>query len=303
MKRTAIIILAAAVICAVLLGGCKQAMVDSVDSTQQDEIMAMVFDAVENGDTEVLAQYMSQDYISGDDIQQMADSGSAYIEGTVTDYKKTGWYINKSLDNGVQTTTLDLSYNVMTDYDSYVVSTRFIQGANRWELIGFNVIRMKDFKANGAIFSFENFDVVQLLMLLLSAASLALMIIAIVACAKSKVRKKALWIVMIVLLHTGVSLAFSPAGFRFNFWILNVTLSSLQKYIDGTRVYNVLVPLGAILFLSLRRKLEWRAERHRMMEQYRQDYVPPYTPSEEPPEEVMPAASETMPPEPPEKPE
>ena len=40
-------------------------------------------------------------------------------------------------------------------------------------------------------------------------------------------------------------------------------------------------------FLNLKRKLEWRAERRRMMQQYRKDYVPPYAPSEDPPEEVM----------------
>ena len=63
----------------------------------------------------------------------------------------------------------------------------------------------------------------------------------------------------------------------------------------------MLVPLGAILFLSLKKKLEWRAERRRMMQQYRQDYVPPYTPSEELPEEVMRDMAQTPDPEPPEK--
>ena len=44
--------------------------------------------------------------------------------------------------------------------------------------------------------------------------------------------------------------------------------------------------------VNLKKKLEWRAERRRMMQQYRQDYVPPYAPSEDPPEEVMAAMAE-----------
>ena len=49
-------------------------------------------------------------------------------------------------------------------------------------------------------------------------------------------------------------------------------------------------------FLNLKRKLEWRAERRRMMQQYRQDYVPPYAPSEDPPEEVMGGFANEQPP-------
>jgi hypothetical protein len=256
--------------------------------------MVAVFDASENEDYETLAQVVDSDVISEQGIEQMITGVSEYIEGTVTDYQKTGWYINKSLNNGVQTTTQDLSYNVATDYDNYVVSMRLLQtGENDWKVIGFNVIRAEQLKGNGAVINFEDFDVVQLLMLVLSAAELALMIIAIVVCAKSKVRRKALWIVLIVLLHTGVSLTLSPSGFHFNLWILNVSLSSLQKFIDGTRVFNVLVPLGAILFLCLKKKLEWRAEHHRMMQQYRQDSVLPTTPSEDPSEEVMPMNPQT----------
>lgn len=41
------------------------------------------------------------------------------------------------------------------------------------------------------------------------------------------------------------------------------------------------------LFRDIKNKLKWRSERKRMMKQYRQDYVPPYTMSEELPEEVM----------------
>jgi hypothetical protein len=110
------------------------------------------------------------------------------------------------------------------------------------------------------------------------------MIIAIVICAKSRVRKKGLWIPLIVLLHTGFSLTLSPQGVYFNLWILQLNLTSLQKFIDGTQVYSLLVPLGAILFLCLKKRLEWEAEQHRNMQLYRQNYVPPYTPGEDPPE-------------------
>lgn len=41
------------------------------------------------------------------------------------------------------------------------------------------------------------------------------------------------------------------------------------------------------MFHTIKRKLKWRSERRRMMKQYRQDYVPPYTMSEDLPEEVM----------------
>ncbi len=301
MRKT-IAILAGIILCAALLVGCTQAVVNSIDTQQQDEIMTEVFNALENADVETLAQYTSRYYMSEDDIIQMAESGSAYIEGTVSDFKKTDWYLNRSLNNGVESTTLDLAYDVVTGYDSYVVSMRLLQtGADSWEVAGLNVIRAEELKGNGAIINFESFDVLQLLMLLVSVGELALIIVAIVACVKSRVRSKALWIVMILLLHTGVSLTLSSAGFDFNIWLLNLNLTSLQKFIDGTRIYNVLVPLGAILFLSLKKKLEWRAERRRMMQQYRQDYVPPYTPSEEPPEEVMRDMAQTPDPEPPDK--
>lgn len=300
-KHKISILAAGLVVCAALLGGCAQALVDSLDTTQQDAVMTAVFDAVENGDADTLAQHMSSEYISDDVIRQMIDTGSGYIEGTVKEYKKTGWYINKSTNSGGQTTTLDLSYDVATDYEDYVVSMRLLQtGADSWEVVGFNVIRAAEFKVNGAIINFDDIDMVQVAMLLVSAAELALMIVAIVVCARSKVRRKALWIVLIVLLHTGLSLKLSPAGFNFNIWLVNVSLTSLQKFIDGTRIYNILVPLGAILFLSLKKRLERSAAHHTMMQQYRQDYVPPYAPSEDPPEEVMGTTVQPAP-EPPEK--
>lgn len=80
---------------------------------------------------------------------------------------------------------------------------------------------------------------------------------AFVDCCRRKIRKKPLWLLLVALgaVLINVTISGSAINFRYNVGI-HLTVSTLLRYGDGSYQLRLLIPLGAILYLSLRRQLE-----------------------------------------------
>jgi hypothetical protein len=249
MKRKAAIFVSILIAVIIANTGCK-----ALDTTAQDNLVLEVFNGIENENYDAIDGYFF-DEIKTQDYYDALAAISDYIEGTAVSSKKTGFYYQSTTRNGVQTNTLDLSYNIETSVERYVVSANLVETSEGvWEIYGFNVTRAEELKGNGAIINFDDIDVVQLMLLIYSAACIALIITSIVLCAKAKIRLKALWII-IILCQAGLTLTRTAYSVSYSWQFIIVTISNLRKFINGDTILTVLVPLGAILFLCLRKNL------------------------------------------------
>jgi hypothetical protein len=262
MKKSVAAIIAV-FLCVFILSGC----VESVKTPEQDKLMEDIFNSIENEDYDTAKELMSG-LISESDLDNALPQIAGYVKGTIKEYKKIGYYYHVSLNNDEKINTQTFTYNVKTDYDNYIIEMVLLQkGESDWSVYGYNVTKASESTAvSGSVIDFSNFDFFQLLLLLFSAGCLALIIVAIVKCAKSPIRRKALWIVLIILLQVGFSIAQSPSRFDIS-TMLFLGMSSLYKYTNGGYALSVIIPLGAVLFLCLKKRLINSAEAYRLRQE------------------------------------
>ena len=93
-------------------------------------------------------------------------------------------------------------------------------------------------------------------LLLLNVLSLGFVAFAIVDCSRLKIKRKALWILLLVFGFVTLGATVSGSMFRihFNFsWLTNY--SALIRYGSGTAVIRLMLPIGAIVYFCTRRSL------------------------------------------------
>lgn len=253
MKKT-ILLMTILVLCICILSGCTENILNSIETKQEDSQMVQLFNSFEDCDYSLVKEIMP--VVSSIEQEESFIIISDYIDGHVDDYKKIGYHYKTFIDNGIKTGYTQIVYKVDTEDMIYVVTLVLQQHEDSDAAIsGFNVITFKEYQSNGAVLNFDNFDIVQLLLLVFSAACFGLVVYALVVCIKSKIRSKALWIIIILLLYTGGSITYMPPSFSFKVLFIAFDISSLRKYLDGSSILTIIVPIGAILFLCLKKRL------------------------------------------------
>ena len=98
-------------------------------------------------------------------------------------------------------------------------------------------------------------NVIQIVLLLISALELAFVIWMTVDCAKRKIRKKALWIVIILLANVVFKLALTAGNISFNVAFL-FGISSFSVPSAGGFAISISIPIGAIIWLIMRDRIK-----------------------------------------------
>ena len=97
---------------------------------------------------------------------------------------------------------------------------------------------------------------------LILLAELVFLIIVVVDCAKHKIKRKALWLVIIVLGCVTFIIMGEDGGLFARLNLLEVLGKYLYTYSDNSFEMGISVPVGAIVYLIMRKKLfrEWKKE-------------------------------------------
>ena len=81
-------------------------------------------------------------------------------------------------------------------------------------------------------------------------------VFALVDCSRQKIKKKALWILLLLLGFISLGATISSTSFRLNFnvgWI--TAYSALIRYGSGTVMLRLMLPVGTIIYFAMRRSL------------------------------------------------
>lgn len=178
-----------------------------------------------------------------------------YLNGATT-YELELYHMSARVDNGVH--LREEKYFVKTDGGNFYVSiqtTSEVQG-----IAGFNIVKEEESgiasSSTGTIFSMSGASLVQWALLMFALLETVFVIFSVVDCARQRIAKKALWILLILFASGTFMLTLSSSGlnFRFNLGFL-FSHTALIVYNNGTRVLRLFVPIGAIIYWCLRKKL------------------------------------------------
>jgi len=212
-------------------------MLDALLANDNAAAYAMVSDACTQTEFEIVYANMRQ-LLSG-----------------VKSYELTRVSFNSKITNGHKTT--QAAYSMQTDEGKTFLITA-LEDDNYRVLAGFSIAPEENTALvyTGELGHMEGADATQWGILAFSALVLLFVILVLIDCCRQKIKKKVLWILAIVLGMFVVTFATSGTSFRVNFNIgAFFTYSALLRYGDGSTILRLLFPVGAIVYLCLRRKL------------------------------------------------
>ena len=183
-----------------------------------------------------------KDIASDEAFEEFFDTASRAFDGTKSyELKQVGWHTR--FKNGVS--TYSVTFEMETDTEErYLIETHFLESDH--SLYYFNISPSSFVKTEVLI-------LLQIVFVVISLASCAFCIWMIVDCAKRKIGKKPLWIIIILL---SISLTFifgHEAGSKFAvsliFPMSTITTDGLSAAVKLT------IPVGAIIYCILRKQL------------------------------------------------
>lgn len=83
-----------------------------------------------------------------------------------------------------------------------------------------------------------------------------MIIVSVVLSAKAEIRNKVLWILISLLGTGGLIFTHTPNSFHIQFSaVVTLPLSYCTKYPDGSMMLQIMLPVGAVVFMLLRKQL------------------------------------------------
>ncbi len=116
MKKIYMVVVLAAV-GTFLLTGCG--LMEA--ASEYDELIEDVLYSINDGDYTKYQEDFIDDVASSEEFLPAMEQIDAYIEGDITEFKKTGFYTNTNVQNGKTSIATDLTYSVTTTEGEYVL--------------------------------------------------------------------------------------------------------------------------------------------------------------------------------------
>ena len=189
--------------------------------------------------------------------QESFDSGFAEIIDYLGDFstyeigKATGY--DYRLENGVSYEKV--TFLVDTDQKDFYIA---VLKVNQSEKIGgFNVALAEDLSPSytGTVTTMSGATAAQWGVLIGGLALLGFAVWMLVDCARRKIRKKVLWLLLIIFGFVSLSVSLgSMMNFSFNIGFF-LSTSTLRIYSNDATTLSLVIPVGAIVYFFLRKKL------------------------------------------------
>lgn len=243
-------------IACLLLSGCQAAMDSILDyvaekasETGADALTRQFLDGLVTGDMALTHAAMT-DEVTAEMMADAFDPLRSLLPENAEDYTLTPRHWSMQTDNGV--TAHSFQFLMVTAGRYYIVETQQITGKTGLYHVNMQEIdpAMLDQPAEQA-----SFGVWDALSLLLTLAVFALLLWALIDCLRHRMRRRWLWLLLILL--GNLLLTFTLSGSRMNI-LFNIGLYLVGSQISvqaGGFGLKLVIPVGSIIYLCLRKKL------------------------------------------------
>lgn len=185
------------------------------------------------------------------DFQQMYTSLQPHLTG-MEQYTLVASNIHKTVKNGVSTT--NVRYMMTAGEEKFLVDVARIEGYEG--LTSFHLNEYQPVTITGTLGNMQGANAAQWIFLTIGILEIIFAIWMFVDCCRHKIRRKWLWLLLIALGYVILSVIATPEQFRINFNVgAFLSYTSLICYSTGGFTCQVVIPAGAIVYLSMRKKL------------------------------------------------
>jgi len=254
MKRTLLVILA--VLCLGLVACSQQAMVGKFEPQAESTVAKSIIDALRNGNIDAVKAQLDPKYRTPGVDDTLRKLAATFPAGQPDSMKIVGAHTAFLRNNGVQTASFNLTYEYQF-HDIWVVANVVLMRQHDQLLLeGLHAQRLSQSLEASHAFSLEGRDAAHWLVLLLAGAEALLCVYAFVLCLRTPIaRRKWLWALFTLVGVT--TLRFDWSNGHFAFQPVSVQLLGASAFAApyGPWVLGLSVPLGAIWFLAVRRRL------------------------------------------------
>lgn len=167
-------------------------------------------------------------------------------------YELTPSYIGKNVINGAATTTV--RYMMTAGEQNFLLEVSRLEGQEG--LRAFYIDRYEPVVTTGTLGNMDGANALQWILLAVGLLGSVFTLWMFVDCCCHKLKKKWLWLLLIALGYLVFTLIVTPQQFRINFNVgvfLNHT--RLLRYSTGGFTLQIVVPVGAVIYLCMRRSL------------------------------------------------
>ncbi|MBD8873471.1 hypothetical protein [Rhodanobacter sp. DHB23] len=254
MKRALFCVLAMSCF---LLGACnQQSLIDKFAPKADSATARSIIDRLRQGDTEAIEAQLDPRYRTPDVTAKLHEIAAAFPAGQPVSVKTVGFNENTLLAHGESSSTTNLTFEYQFN-DAWVVATVVLaKKGDALTIEGLHAERLAESLETRNAFTFQARGAAHWLMLLWVIANTALCLCAFVLCLRTRIaRRKWLWALFTLV---GVStLRFDWSNGHFAFQPLSVQLfgASAMAQPYGPWILGASIPLGAIWFLAVRRRL------------------------------------------------
>ena len=253
-KRHSITFCALILTVLILFVGCSQLLQDFENAELRQNAETML-DALITNDAETAYSLVSH-LCSKEDFQPLFAEMRNFLGGAKT-YELTLLHVSSHsmLSNGQTINSVNSIYELNTDTDRIILNIRMDNqnGLHTFQLVPFE---NTDYYFTGTLESLENASVSQWLILLSNIIAIGIAVFALVDCCRHKIKKKVLWILLLVFGFVSLGVTVGSSVFRFHFNIgWTSAYSALIRYGSGTMTFRAMIPIGAIIYLFRRRSL------------------------------------------------
>ena len=164
-------------------------------------------------------------------------------------------YTNGTITNGQKIRSVSSVYEMMTQNGRIIVSIKIDDqvGLNSFYLTPYE---KTDYYFTGTLNNMKDATAAQWGFLLLNVIAIGFTVFALVDCSRQKIKKKILWILLLLLGFVSLGATISSTSFRLNFNIGWLTAySALIRYGSGTVMLQLMLPVGTIIYFAMRRFL------------------------------------------------
>lgn len=245
----------------ILSFGCRDALEEFNDGAMRLQTEKLLDELIEGDYSNVYALMGSsmseEEFAEAFDALHSALNGIEAYELDLRSYEG-----HKTVQDGSLYTERSVQYEMTSEGGDFLIKTTFDASTS---LIGISLtpIEYTSLFYTGALDAMQGSNVVQWVFLLSNLLVIAFALIAVVDCLRKPIPIKALWIPVILLGYVTFGVLTAPGTFRteMNFgWFTAYT--AWIRYGDGTQIVRFLLPIGPIVYFSLRSLLLKRGNRN-----------------------------------------
>lgn len=240
-----------------MLGACsQQSLIDKFEPKAESITAKSIIDQLRQGDMEAVEAQIDPRYRTPDVAAKLEEVAAAFPAGQPISVKTVGFYENTRLIQGESFSTTNLTYEYQF-HDAWVVANIVLaKQGNALTIEGLYAERMTESLETRNAFTFKGKDATHWLMLLWAIADAALCLGAFVLCLRTRIaRRKWLWALFTLVGVTTLRFDWSNGHFAFQPLSVQLFSASATAQLYGPWILAVSIPLGAIWFLAVRRRL------------------------------------------------